>query len=185
MLKALFLKILKFGVVGISGIAVDFGITYLLKEKLGIQKYVSNSIGFISAASSNYYLNRIWTFKSQNPEIPNINNLTIEQIQTKLEKSTSGLSYSIKREVITIKNRSFLKATVDIVGKDIIVSVKEPLPVLGFMAIGAIAGVLYGGIIWGFGATLALGFLSYYLFFRKPMQDFSLMIINALNKKMH
>jgi len=67
--KSFLLKFLKFGVVGFSGVFVDFGITYLMKEKLHIQKYVANAIGFISAASTNYFLNRIWTFESTNPQI--------------------------------------------------------------------------------------------------------------------
>lgn len=62
-------KFLKFGVVGFSGVFVDFGFTYICKEWLKIQKYISNAIGFTIAASSNYYLNRIWTFNSHNPEI--------------------------------------------------------------------------------------------------------------------
>ncbi len=62
-------KFVKFGVVGFSGVFVDFGFTYLSKEKLNIQKYVANAIGFTIAASSNYFLNRWWTFHSKNPEI--------------------------------------------------------------------------------------------------------------------
>ena len=62
-------KFVKFGAVGFSGVFVDFGFTYICKEWLKIQKYVSNAIGFTIAASSNYYLNRIWTFHSNNPEI--------------------------------------------------------------------------------------------------------------------
>jgi len=67
--KAFLLKFLKFGLVGFSGVFVDFGITYLAKEKLHIPKYIANAIGFTTAASTNYYLNRIWTFESTNPEI--------------------------------------------------------------------------------------------------------------------
>lgn len=63
------IKFLKFGVVGFSGVFVDFGLTYLCKEKLKIQKYIANAIGFTCAATSNYFLNRTWTFHSQNPEI--------------------------------------------------------------------------------------------------------------------
>lgn len=62
-------KFIKFGVVGASGVVVDFGFTFLGKEILKIQKYIANSIGFTIAASSNYVLNRVWTFHSQNPEI--------------------------------------------------------------------------------------------------------------------
>jgi len=67
--QSLFLKFLKFGVVGFSGVFVDFGITYLTKEKLGIPKYVANAIGFTSAATTNYVFNRIWTFESVNPKV--------------------------------------------------------------------------------------------------------------------
>jgi putative flippase GtrA len=62
-------RFLKFGIVGFTGVFIDFGITYLLKEKFKIQKYVANSCGFITAASSNYFLNRTWTFHSNNPHI--------------------------------------------------------------------------------------------------------------------
>ncbi|HOI88499.1 MAG TPA: GtrA family protein [Lentimicrobium sp.] len=62
-------KFVKFGVVGFSGVIVDFGFTYICKEWLKIQKYIANAVGFTIAASSNYYFNRIWTFHSNNPEI--------------------------------------------------------------------------------------------------------------------
>ncbi len=62
-------KFVKFGAVGLSGVVVDFGFTYVCKEWLKIQKYVANAIGFTIAASSNYFLNRIWTFHSNNPQI--------------------------------------------------------------------------------------------------------------------
>ncbi len=62
-------KFLKFGLVGFTGLFVDYGFTWLCKEKLRLQKYLSNAIGFTLAASSNYFLNRIWTFQSTNPEV--------------------------------------------------------------------------------------------------------------------
>ncbi|PKP03944.1 MAG: glycosyl transferase family 2 [Bacteroidetes bacterium HGW-Bacteroidetes-9] len=62
-------KFIKFGIVGFSGVFVDFGFTYICKEWLKIQKYVSNAIGFTIAASTNYYLNRVWTFHSNNPDV--------------------------------------------------------------------------------------------------------------------
>lgn len=67
--KTLILKFLKFSVVGFSGTAVDFGITWLCKEKLGLNKYLSNSLGFILAATNNYIWNRVWTFQSTNSNI--------------------------------------------------------------------------------------------------------------------
>lgn len=67
--RDLIIKFLKFGVVGLSGVFVDFGFTYIFKEKLKLNKYMSNSLGFCIAASTNYILNRIWTFQSNNPEV--------------------------------------------------------------------------------------------------------------------
>ena len=63
------LKFIKFGIVGFSGVIVDFSITFVCKEYLKIQKYVANGIGFTIAATTNYFLNRIWTFESTNPNV--------------------------------------------------------------------------------------------------------------------
>jgi putative flippase GtrA len=62
-------KFIKFIVVGFSGLVIDFSITFVLKEKFKIHRYIANSAGFISAASSNYLFNRWWTFESKNPEV--------------------------------------------------------------------------------------------------------------------
>jgi len=67
--KIIFFKFLKFCIIGFSGMIIDFGITWLLKEKLKVNKYIANSCGFVLAASSNYFWNRIWTFKSHNDHI--------------------------------------------------------------------------------------------------------------------
>lgn len=62
-------KFLKFCIVGLSGTIIDFGTTWLLKEKVKINKYIASSIGFVIAASSNYLFNRFWTFQSENTQI--------------------------------------------------------------------------------------------------------------------
>ena len=67
--KLLLSKLLKFGIVGCSGMIIDFGTTYICKEILKINKFISNGIGFILAATSNYFLNRNWTFNSQSEDI--------------------------------------------------------------------------------------------------------------------
>jgi len=67
--RIMILKFLKFCVVGLSGMIIDFGTTWLLKEKVRVNKYIANSIGFILAASSNYIWNRIWTFQSKDNRI--------------------------------------------------------------------------------------------------------------------
>lgn len=60
---------IKFCIVGGSGVIIDFSITYLFKEICKWNKYLSNSIGFLVAASSNYIINRIWTFGSKDTDI--------------------------------------------------------------------------------------------------------------------
>jgi putative flippase GtrA len=56
-------------VIGFSGMLIDFGVTWLLKEKVRINKYIANSAGFILAATSNYIWNRFWTFHSENKQV--------------------------------------------------------------------------------------------------------------------
>ena len=65
----LLLKFLKFGIVGGSGVVIDFFFTWLLKEKFKVHKYLANTIGFTIAASTNWFFNRIWTFKSTNQDV--------------------------------------------------------------------------------------------------------------------
>jgi len=67
--ELLLLKFIKFCVVGFSGMMIDFSTTWLLKERVRINRYIANSTGFILAATSNYIWNRFWTFKSVNSQI--------------------------------------------------------------------------------------------------------------------
>lgn len=69
MIPDLLIKIFRFGITGSIGFAVDFGITYLCKEKFHINKFVANGLGFAFAVMNNYILNRIWTFQSTDPAI--------------------------------------------------------------------------------------------------------------------
>jgi putative flippase GtrA len=65
----LLLKLVKYGVVGGFGVVVDFGLTYLIKEKLKANPYMANAIGFSVATCINFFLNRMWTFQSHDPAI--------------------------------------------------------------------------------------------------------------------
>ena len=65
----LILKFIKFLAVGLSGMIIDFGITYICKEKLAVNKYISNSLGFSIAAISNFFLNKYFTYQSNSSEI--------------------------------------------------------------------------------------------------------------------
>ena len=71
-MNPLVLKMLKYCLVGLTGMIIDFSSTWLMKEKVKINRFVANSIGFTIAAISNYLLNKSWTFHSQN------NNVTVE-----------------------------------------------------------------------------------------------------------
>lgn len=62
--RAFATKFLKFGVVGASGAVIDFGLTALCKGILGMPGLLANAIGFTLAATSNYFLNRVWTWRS-------------------------------------------------------------------------------------------------------------------------
>jgi putative flippase GtrA len=68
-MQELLIKFLKFGVVGFTGVGVDFGITWIGKEQMKLNQYVANSAGFMAAVVSNYILNRLWTFHSTDPSI--------------------------------------------------------------------------------------------------------------------
>lgn len=110
-------KLLKFITVGFSGMILDFGTTWMLKEKVKINKYLANSIGFVLAATSNYFFNRIWTFHSSNQEVVTeyfsfigfsliglgINNIIIYLLTEKL-KFNFYLSKLIAIGVVTIWN---------------------------------------------------------------------------------
>lgn len=62
-MKRTWIAYLMFCLVGFSGMLVDFGVTFFLKEFLVVNKFVANSVGFTCAAISNYYLNSRWTFR--------------------------------------------------------------------------------------------------------------------------
>lgn len=57
-------RFLKFGLVGLSGMAIDFSVTWVCKEKFKLNKYASNSLGFCCAVINNFFLNRYWTFNN-------------------------------------------------------------------------------------------------------------------------
>lgn len=82
---SLFYSLLKFGAVGLLGMGIDFLVTFLCKEKLRINKFVANGLGFSLAVVNNYALNRIWTFSSRNSQV-------VQQFFTFLLISCVGLA---------------------------------------------------------------------------------------------
>jgi dolichol-phosphate mannosyltransferase len=57
-------SVIKFGITGASGMAIDFFLTWIFKDQLHINKFIANGIGFSAAVTSNYFINRSWTFRS-------------------------------------------------------------------------------------------------------------------------
>lgn len=54
---------LRFGVVGLVGLAVDTATVYALRFSLGL--YGAGAVAYVVAASGNWLLNRIWTFRGR------------------------------------------------------------------------------------------------------------------------
>jgi putative flippase GtrA len=56
-------QFLRFGVVGVVGLAVDTSTVYGLRHSLGL--YGAGLIAYVTAATGNWMLNRIWTFRGR------------------------------------------------------------------------------------------------------------------------
>jgi putative flippase GtrA len=93
-------RFIRFGIVGMSGMIIDFSTTWLCKEKLKINKYIANSTGFICAMTNNYLLNRYWTFESTD------NHIAI-QFSKFLLVSLIGLAINNSLLYLLIKNTKF------------------------------------------------------------------------------
>lgn len=56
-------QFLKFGVVGVIGFLIDTTVVYSLRAALGL--YGAGAVSYLVAATGNWVLNRIWTFRGQ------------------------------------------------------------------------------------------------------------------------
>jgi putative flippase GtrA len=61
-------EIARFCVVGLSGMVIDFSVTYLLRERAKWNQYLANSIGFLLSATNNFIWNKFWTFHNTSQE---------------------------------------------------------------------------------------------------------------------
>lgn len=61
-------RILKFGVVGASGVAVNMGCLYLLKEFAGLPYFVASLIAIELSILSNFTINLLWTWRDRSGE---------------------------------------------------------------------------------------------------------------------
>ncbi|WEK17780.1 MAG: GtrA family protein [Candidatus Pedobacter colombiensis] len=67
--KEKLIQLIKFGIVGCSGLVIDFAITYFFKEYVGLNRFIANALGFSAAVTNNYFIHRFWTFKSDERQI--------------------------------------------------------------------------------------------------------------------
>jgi putative flippase GtrA len=56
------ITLFKYSIVGGIGFIIDFLITWFFKEKIKINPFLANSLGFLIAVISNFVLNKYWTF---------------------------------------------------------------------------------------------------------------------------
>lgn len=59
------LETIKFGLVGISGIGVNFITLWIALNLLGANDAVALALGIVVSMTTNYLLNRVWTFHSE------------------------------------------------------------------------------------------------------------------------
>tara|TARA_B100000214_G_C23748906_1_gene526765 strand:+ start:299 stop:682 length:384 start_codon:yes stop_codon:yes gene_type:complete len=60
------LTLIKFSFSGAIGVAINFLITFILKEKLSCNKYFSNSFALTIALTINFLCNKYWTYSKFN-----------------------------------------------------------------------------------------------------------------------
>ncbi len=58
-------RILKFGLVGLSGVLVNMGVLYFLTEELSVYYLVSSVIAIECSIVSNFALNNLWTWRDR------------------------------------------------------------------------------------------------------------------------
>ena len=86
----------KFGIVGASGLVVNFVVAHALEKTTSLSWFACFAIGFMVGGVSNYVLNRIWTFGSQrNPLLEGLQFLAV-----------SAMALLFGRLVFTVAERS-------------------------------------------------------------------------------
>jgi dolichol-phosphate mannosyltransferase len=80
-------QFVKFGIVGASGLIVNFIIAHLLERTTSLSGFTDFAIGFMAGGVSNYVLNRVWTFRSnRHPLFEGLQFLTVSLISLGLGK---------------------------------------------------------------------------------------------------
>jgi putative flippase GtrA len=74
-------QFLKFGIVGASGMVVNFIIAHLLQKTTKFSWFADFAVGFMVGGVSNYIFNRVWTFGSRrNPLVEGMQFLAVSAV---------------------------------------------------------------------------------------------------------
>jgi putative flippase GtrA len=99
------IQLAKFGVVGISGYAVNLVVYALLLKQAGLHYLLAATGSFLVAATNNYIWNRLWTFRHQRGHV-----------------AYQGLRFLIVAVIAYGANLLLLTGLVEVVGVDKIVA---------------------------------------------------------------
>ena len=61
-------KFIKFCVIGLLGAAIDFGLLAVLVELFQWSPLAANIVSFSAAVINNFWLNKLWTWRNQDPD---------------------------------------------------------------------------------------------------------------------
>jgi putative flippase GtrA len=99
------IQLAKFGVVGLSGYAVNLVVYALLLKQAGLHYLLAATGSFLVAATNNYIWNRLWTFRHQRGHV-----------------AYQGLRFLIVAVIAYGANLLLLTGLVEVVGVDKIVA---------------------------------------------------------------
>lgn len=63
-------RIIRFGIVGTSGVLVNYAMLIALVELLGLNRLIAVALANETAILSNFFFNNLWTFRDVGREIP-------------------------------------------------------------------------------------------------------------------
>lgn len=63
-------ELIKFGIVGGSGVLVNMGLLFILTRFLSVRLEIASAIAIEVSILSNFFLNNLWTFKKRDTHVP-------------------------------------------------------------------------------------------------------------------
>jgi len=63
-------ELIKFGIVGGSGVVVNMGLLFILTRFLSLRLEIASAIAIEVSILSNFFLNNLWTFRKRKTHVP-------------------------------------------------------------------------------------------------------------------